>query len=92
MTVPSFNCASLEVAPNGVATFTMRRPDALNALSLDLKADFAAMVNFVDGNEAIKALVLTGEGRAFCAGGDVTNMTNRTACPPTRRAAATTTR
>lgn len=78
MTVPSFNCASLEIASNGVATFTMRRPDALNALSLDLKADFAAMVNFVDGNEAIKALVLTGEGRAFCAGGDVTNMTNRT--------------
>ncbi|MGY9057109.1 MAG: enoyl-CoA hydratase/isomerase family protein [Alphaproteobacteria bacterium] len=80
--MPSFSCAHLEVDGNGVATFTMARPDALNALSMELKADFATMVDFVDGNEDIKALVLTGEGRAFCAGGDVKNMTDRTDAGP----------
>lgn len=77
MTIPTLNCSRLEIAADGVATFTLARPDALNALSLDLKADFETMVRFVDGNEDIKALVITGEGRAFCAGGDVKNMTNR---------------
>ena len=77
MTLPKLNCSRLEIAPTGVATFTLARPDALNAMSLDLKDDFEAMVRFVDGNEDIKALVITGEGRAFCAGGDVKNMTNR---------------
>lgn len=77
MTMPAFKCARLEIADNGVATFTMARPEALNALSIDLRNDFRRMVDFVDGNEAVKALVLTGEGRAFCAGGDVKNMTNR---------------
>ena len=73
---PNLTCSMLEISGR-VATFTMNRPDALNALSLDLKADFKALVDFVEGNEAIGALVLAGEGRAFCAGGDVTNMTNR---------------
>lgn len=77
MTIPKLNCSRLEIAADGVATFTMARPDALNAMSLDLKDDFETMVRFVDGNEDIKALVITGEGRAFCAGGDVKNMTNR---------------
>jgi 2-(1,2-epoxy-1,2-dihydrophenyl)acetyl-CoA isomerase len=77
MTIPKLNCSRLEIAADGVATFTMARPDALNAMSLDLKDDFETMVRFVDGNEAVKALVITGEGRAFCAGGDVKNMTNR---------------
>lgn len=77
MIIPTLNCSRLEIAADGVATFTMARPDALNAMSLDLKDDFETMVRFVDGNEDIKALVITGEGRAFCAGGDVKNMTNR---------------
>ncbi len=77
MQLPELKCSRLDIAENGVATFTMARPDALNAISIDLRNDFHRMVEFADGNEAIKALVLTGEGRAFCAGGDVTNMTNR---------------
>src|SRR6056297_1451710 len=82
MTSPAFTCASLDLDDDGVATFTMARPEALNALSDALKEDFRAMVDFVDGNEAVKALVLAGEGRAFCAGGDVKNMTDRTAEGP----------
>ena len=54
---PNLTCSTLEISGR-VATFTMNRPDALNALSLDLKADFKALVDFVEGNEAIGALVL----------------------------------
>ncbi len=79
---PTFNCARLDVGNDGVATFTMARPEALNALSPGLKADFQTMVDFVEGNEDIRALVLTGEGRAFCAGGDVKGMTDRLADGP----------
>ena len=77
MTMPVFESSRLEIAANGVATYTMARPDALNAISVGLRNEFRQMVDFVDGNDDIKALVITGEGRAFCAGGDVTNMTNR---------------
>ncbi len=77
MTMPAFKCSRLEIAADGVATYTMARPEALNAISIDLRNDFRRMVDFVDGNEDVKALVLTGEGRAFCAGGNVTNTTNR---------------
>ena len=79
---PTFHSARLDIANTGVAPFTLNRPEALNALSPDLKEDFQTMVDFVDGNADIKALILTGEGRAFCAGGDVKGMTNRLADGP----------
>ena len=79
---PTFQSARLDIANTGVATFTLNRPKALNALSPDLKEDFQTMVDFVDGNADIKALILTGEGRAFCAGGDVKGMTHRLADGP----------
>ena len=58
---------------NGVATVTMNRPDALNALSLQLTLDLAAAIRqaVVDG---ARAVILTGNGRAFCSGGDLREM------------------
>lgn len=79
---PTFNCARLDISNSRVATFTLDRPEALNALSPGMKEDLQAMIEFIDGNEEIGALVLTGEGRAFCAGGDVKGMTNRLADGP----------
>ncbi len=73
---PKLTCTKLEISGR-VATFTLNRPEALNPLSWDMREDFKALVAFLDGNEAIGALVLAGEGRAFCAGGDVTTMTSR---------------
>lgn len=56
-----------------VATVTMNRPDALNALSLQLTADLAAAIRkAVDDNA--RAIILTGNGRAFCSGGDLREM------------------
>lgn len=59
-----------EVA-DGVATITMTRPDAGNALDLDMSKDLAWLAVRCDEDPEIRAVVLTGEGRFFCAGGDL---------------------
>ncbi len=57
---------------NAVATIRLDRPNALNALSLQLLEEFSDAVAEVNADLAIKALVVRGEGRAFCAGADLT--------------------
>ena len=80
---PQFTDALFE-SEDGVARFTMNRPDLLNALTEDMKSDFAALVDHVSGNESIKVLVLRGAGRAFSAGGNVKNMQSVDGAPPTQ--------
>ncbi|SPJ26043.1 enoyl-CoA hydratase-related protein [Palleronia abyssalis] len=58
----------------GVAELRFNRPEALNALDLPLARAFAAAVEDVAGDPAIRAILLSGEGRAFVAGGDVSAM------------------
>jgi 2-(1,2-epoxy-1,2-dihydrophenyl)acetyl-CoA isomerase len=60
----------LEVA-DGVATITMNRPQARNALDAAMKDAFADLVPRVAADESVRAVVLTGAGGAFCAGGDL---------------------
>lgn len=55
----------------GVATLTLNRPDALNALSPQLTAAFAAALRACAASENTRAIILTGAGRAFSAGGDI---------------------
>jgi 2-(1,2-epoxy-1,2-dihydrophenyl)acetyl-CoA isomerase len=62
----------LEVV-DGVATFTMTRPDLRNAFTRELRQDFCAMARDVATNPAVRVLVISGEG-AFSAGGDVKAM------------------
>src|SRR5579859_8035416 len=57
-----------------VATLTLNRPDKLNALSTDLIASSIAVVKQWSRDPEIGAIVVTGSGRAFCAGGDVSAM------------------
>lgn len=59
-----------EVA-GGVATITLNRPDALNALLPEMGDELADLVARADGDEAVRVIVLTGAGRAFCAGADL---------------------
>lgn len=59
---------------DGIAVFTMTRPEARNALDLDLRADLAELVAEVRANDDIKALIITGSGGVFCAGGDTKAM------------------
>ncbi len=56
---------------NGVATVTFNRPDKLNALTFDVYADLRDLISEIEHRDDVKVLVLTGEGRGFCSGGDV---------------------
>jgi enoyl-CoA hydratase len=55
----------------GIATLTIRRPDALNALSTAVCRELAAALDAVGRDPAARVLILTGEGRAFSAGADL---------------------
>lgn len=55
----------------GIYTLTLRRPEALNALSMALCREVLDAVAQVDRDPRARVLILTGEGRAFCAGADL---------------------
>ena len=55
----------------GVLTLTMNRPDKRNALNPEMMQALLDALRDAAGNAAVKVLVLTGAGDAFCAGGDV---------------------
>jgi len=59
---------------DGVATVLLDRSDKLNALSAEMYHDLARHFEAFDADEDVRAVVLTGAGRAFCAGGDVGSM------------------
>lgn len=61
----------LETFEDGVATLTMTRPDARNALSGEMLAALSSAALRIAADPKIRAVVLTGAGGAFCAGGDV---------------------
>jgi enoyl-CoA hydratase/carnithine racemase len=56
---------------NGIATITFNRPDVLNALTLDIYAQVRDLLEDLRYEDDVKVLVITGEGRGFCSGGDV---------------------
>src|SRR6266536_1271155 len=56
---------------DGVATITLNRPDSMNSLSLELKDALVAAVRELAADDAVRAVVLTGAGRAFCVGQDL---------------------
>lgn len=72
-----------------VALLRMSEPRTLNALSLSMKAGFIAAVADVTYDPGVRAIVITGEGRAFCAGGDIFSMDQRDAVVVRRRMQAT---
>ncbi|MBS4023948.1 MAG: enoyl-CoA hydratase [Dethiobacter sp.] len=65
-----------EVQDN-VATIALNRPEAMNALSSNLSAEFISAVEAAMSDDEVRVIVLTGKGRAFCAGGDVKAFTQQ---------------
>ena len=55
----------------GVATVTLNRPEKLNAMTALMGAEMADAMAEADGDDAVRAVVVTGAGRAFCAGADL---------------------
>lgn len=60
-----------ETPEDGVAQITLNRPDKLNAFNKEMRADFTDAVSRASADDAIHVAVITGSGRAFCAGADV---------------------
>ena len=61
----------VEVTADGIATVAFNRPDKLNTLSIRLRQDLDATVRALAADPAVRALILTGTGRAFTAGLDL---------------------
>jgi 2-(1,2-epoxy-1,2-dihydrophenyl)acetyl-CoA isomerase len=61
----------IETFDNGVCTLTMNRPEARNAMSGPMMAGLSEAIPRVAADKNVRAVVLTGAGGAFCAGGDV---------------------
>jgi len=55
----------------GVATLTMNRPKALNALNTDLAAELTTALKAADADDAVRCIVIAGAGKHFMAGGDI---------------------
>lgn len=55
----------------GVVTLTFNRPDVRNAMTGELTEAFGAAVDSLRGDPAVRAVIVTGAGKAFCAGGDL---------------------
>jgi 2-(1,2-epoxy-1,2-dihydrophenyl)acetyl-CoA isomerase len=68
----------IETVEDGVATLTMNRPEARNALTGAMQAALSEALPRLAADRSVRAVVLTGAGGAFCAGGDVKGFAART--------------
>lgn len=55
-----------------VATISLNRPQALNAFTSELRLDLLAALNQANNDDEVRVIILTGEGRGFCSGADLT--------------------
>ena len=55
----------------GIATITLNRPDALNALTVEMMQELAQLFEQLSADSAIRCIILTGDGKAFSAGVDL---------------------
>jgi enoyl-CoA hydratase/carnithine racemase len=61
----------LDVSSAGVATITLSRPDRLNSLTFEIYEELRDVFAALDHEPSVRSVMITGEGRAFCSGGDV---------------------
>ena len=68
--MPTFETILYDVE-DGIATFTLNRPERLNAFTNQMMTDLIAAFDLTDADYAVKAVIVTGAGRGFCAGADL---------------------
>jgi enoyl-CoA hydratase/carnithine racemase len=70
MAAPTFETLLYSVE-DGIATVTLNRPEKLNAFNTQMMKDMIAAFDVTDADDAVRAVIVTGAGRAFCAGADL---------------------
>ncbi|WP_337185854.1 crotonase/enoyl-CoA hydratase family protein [Phenylobacterium sp.] len=68
--MPTFETLLYSV-DDGIATITLNRPDKLNAFNTTMMKELIAAFDETDGDDKVRAVIVTGAGRAFCAGADL---------------------
>lgn len=66
----SYTVIEYEVSDQ-VATITLDRPDRLNAFTVEMMSEIIQALDEADADDAVRAVIFTGRGRAFCAGADL---------------------
>lgn len=56
---------------DGVAVLTLNRPDVLNSVNMEMRSEIAAILDSLEVDSAVRLLIVTGAGRAFCSGADI---------------------
>ena len=67
-----FNTILYETS-DGVLTITLNRPEKLNAFTREMQNELVAALDAADADDAVKAIIFTGAGRAYCAGADLSS-------------------
>jgi enoyl-CoA hydratase/carnithine racemase len=70
MTAPAFETL-LYAVDEGIATITLNRPDKLNAFTAKMMAEMIAAFDLTDADDDVRVVIVTGAGRGFCAGADL---------------------
>ena len=70
MPAPSFETL-LYTVEDSIATIALNRPEKLNAFTTTMMLELIAAFDATDADDAVRAVVVTGSGRAFCAGADL---------------------
>jgi enoyl-CoA hydratase/carnithine racemase len=71
MSTPDLNTMKIEI-DGEIGTLTLDRPDAFNAMSPEMIGEMLVAFAWLADQAPLRALIVTGSGKAFCAGGDVT--------------------
>lgn len=69
----AFDTITLETDADGIATITLDRPEKLNSFNKAMLTDLLAALDATDADDTVRAVILTGSGRAFCAGADLSD-------------------
>lgn len=70
----AYTTINLDIADDGVAVLELNRPDRLNAFNRTMIGEWRQALTQIADDKRVRAMVLTGAGRAFCAGGDADEM------------------
>ena len=90
MPTPTFETLLYSVE-DGIATITLNRPEILNALNPQMADDLVAAFDATDADDAVGAVIVTGAGRAFCSGADLSGQAFDREKPPETQPCGSTT-